>query len=129
MDKSKKLLLGGAAVALFVGYVMFAGIGQTYGYATPGELVSGGHQGEKLSVMGNVTTGSIEQDTETSTLRFELEGEDNSVPVEYQGTLPANFGPGIKVVAKGTYDGEKVNAQKLIVKCPSKYQTKSLGEA
>jgi cytochrome c-type biogenesis protein CcmE len=44
--------------------------------------------------------------------------------VRYHGLKPANFEEAISIVAIGRYDGsEKVFvADKLLVKCPSKYQ-------
>lgn len=122
MDKNKKLLLGGAAVAVFVGFLLTSGLGSSYGYATPEELESGERTGELVSVMGNVSSGSVEHQPVNNTLKFTLEGEGTSIPVVYEGSVPANFGQGIQVVAKGTYDGEIMQAEKLIVKCPSKYE-------
>lgn len=122
MDKNKKLLLGGAIVAVFVGFLLTSGFSSSYGYATPAELESGEKEGELVSVMGNVTSGSVEHYPTNKTLTFTLEKNGASIPVVYEGTVPANFGQGIQVVAKGTYDGEVMRAEKLIVKCPSKYE-------
>lgn len=122
MDRSKKLLLGAVVVAAFVAYLMFSGLGSSYGYATPKELASGEKQGEMVSVMGNVSTGTVEHEPMNNILRFELEGNETSIQVVYEGAIPANFAQGITVVAKGQYDGDVFHAEKLIVKCPSKYE-------
>lgn len=129
MDKNKKLLLGGAVVAVFVAILFSTGMNSSYGYATPEELASGERNGELLSVMGNVTTGSVEHEPLNNTLRFTLEGDSATIPVVYEGTVPANFGQGITVVAKGTYDGDAMHAEKLVVKCPSKYEEGANTEA
>lgn len=128
MDRGKKLLLGGAVVIVFVGYLMFSGLGASYGYATPEELVSGERNGESLSVMGNVSTGTVKHEPLNRTLRFTLEGDEASIPVVYVGPIPANFGQGITVVAKGRYDGEVMHAEELMVKCPSKYEQEGTPE-
>jgi cytochrome c-type biogenesis protein CcmE len=47
-----------------------------------------------------------------------------TLPVRYDGLKPANFEEAISIVAIGRWDGaaERVHADKLLVKCPSKYQ-------
>jgi cytochrome c-type biogenesis protein CcmE len=44
--------------------------------------------------------------------------------VRYEGLKPANFEEAISIVAIGWYDeaGDELAANKLLVKCPSKYQ-------
>ena len=47
-----------------------------------------------------------------------------TLPVRYEGLKPANFEEAISIVAIGTYDeaSGELAANKLLVKCPSKYQ-------
>ncbi len=44
--------------------------------------------------------------------------------VRYKGLKPANFEEAISIVAIGRYDASasEMHADKLLVKCPSKYQ-------
>jgi cytochrome c-type biogenesis protein CcmE len=44
------------------------------------------------------------------------------MPVTYRGTRPANFKDAISIVAIGRYQDGRIDAEKLLVKCPSKYQ-------
>lgn len=46
------------------------------------------------------------------------------VRVAYHGLKPDNFEHADSVVAIGKYDGELFAAEKLLVKCPSKYEKK-----
>ena len=44
------------------------------------------------------------------------------IPVTYTDVKPANFEDAVSIVAIGRYENEKFKAEKLLVKCPSKYQ-------
>ncbi len=57
--------------------------------------------------------------------QFDIQGENGEVmTVVYPHTKPANFEQAISVVAIGRYDDaqQKFVADRLLVKCPSKYQ-------
>lgn len=45
-----------------------------------------------------------------------------TMQVRYKGVKPANFEDALSVVAIGRYAGDRLEADKLLVKCPSKYQ-------
>jgi cytochrome c-type biogenesis protein CcmE len=45
------------------------------------------------------------------------------MPVQYHGVIPGNFDQATMVVAIGRYKGDHFEAEQLLVKCPSKYQT------
>lgn len=75
--------------------------------------------------------GGLEKDTsfyeeETGLLRFTLVDPETgeTLKVRYEGLKPANFEDAISIVAIGRYDAsaEEMAADKLLVKCPSKYQ-------
>jgi cytochrome c-type biogenesis protein CcmE len=44
------------------------------------------------------------------------------MPVVYRGIRPGNFRDAISIVAIGRYREGRIDAEKLLVKCPSKYQ-------
>ena len=47
-----------------------------------------------------------------------------SMPVQYTGTLPDIFKPGITVVVEGKLGGDGVfHARTLLAKCPSRFST------
>ncbi len=43
--------------------------------------------------------------------------------VEYRGVVPGNFDQATSIVAIGRYANDRFQADQLLVKCPSKYQT------
>ncbi|MBZ0114308.1 MAG: cytochrome c maturation protein CcmE [Thermoanaerobaculia bacterium] len=83
-------------------------------------------QDRNLQIAGALVSDSSLYDSEREALMFTLSEEDSSATmrVRYHGLKPANFEDAISIVAIGHYDGgEKVFvADKLLVKCPSKYQ-------
>jgi cytochrome c-type biogenesis protein CcmE len=73
--------------------------------------------------------GGLEKDSSSydgGYLRFTLEDEesDATLKVRYEGLKPANFEDAISIVAIGSFDAatDEFDAEKLLVKCPSKYQ-------
>lgn len=76
-----------------------------------------------VQVKGRLDRGSVRLDTKTHELRFDLVDErGDRLPVVYAGTEPANFRQAPEVVAVGRYREGVLEAQRLLVKCPSKYQ-------
>lgn len=76
-----------------------------------------------VQVMGGLDKTSGRYDTTAQELHFELVDEKaRKMPVVYRGTKPANFQDAISIVAIGRYRGGRIEAEKLLVKCPSKYQ-------
>ena len=45
--------------------------------------------------------------------------------VEYRGVVPGNFDQATSIVAIGRYSNDRFQADQLLVKCPSKYQTEA----
>ena len=90
-----------------------------------------------LQIAGALVPESSRYDTEDEALLFTLsEAEsDQTLRIRYLGLKPANFEEAISIVAIGRFDPERdlFQADKLLVKCPSKYQgvetteTKSYG--
>ena len=76
-----------------------------------------------VQVMGSLDKASDRYDTGTQRLSFDLIDERGGrMPVVYGGTRPANFKDAISIVAIGRYRDGRIEAEKLLVKCPSKYQ-------
>ena len=74
--------------------------------------------------MGALEKGTSRYNTGTKTLLFTLYDEKTkeSIPVSYTDVKPANFEDAVSIVAIGRYDKGVFAAEKLLVKCPSKYQ-------
>ena len=78
-----------------------------------------------VQVMGGLDKQSDRYDTDKGELSFELiDPVGGRMPVTYKGTKPANFKDAISIVAIGRYNASRgrIEAEKLLVKCPSKYQ-------
>ena len=79
--------------------------------------------GERAQVRGNVAEGSITDDVEKRVLTFTMIGNGESLAVVYEGIRPNNFDDGVEVVVEGSYGTTEVfDADKIITKCPSKYE-------
>jgi cytochrome c-type biogenesis protein CcmE len=76
-----------------------------------------------VQVMGSLDKESDRYDTSKEELYFDLiDPAGGRMPVTYRGTRPANFKDAISIVAIGRYQDGRIDAEKLLVKCPSKYQ-------
>ena len=76
-----------------------------------------------VQVMGSLDKQSDRYDTKKDELSFEIvEPSGAKMPVVYRGIKPANFKDAISIVAIGRYKEGHIDAEKLLVKCPSKYQ-------
>ena len=79
--------------------------------------------GGVVQVMGGLDKTSDRYDTATQRLSFDLMDDRGArMPVIYGGIKPANFKDAISIVAIGRYRDGRIEAEKLLVKCPSKYQ-------
>ena len=76
-----------------------------------------------VQVMGSLDKTSDQYDTAKEELRFELlDSAGGRMPVSYRGIKPGNFKDAVSIVAIGPYRDGRIQAEKLLVKCPSKYQ-------
>lgn len=95
----------------------------------PSQLLSAA-PGTSYEMTGRVVPGSIAKHGNGIAFRVEdREGESESLPVTYTGTVPDPFRGGREIVLtgamkSGTFVGEP---ETLITKCPSKFTTKSDG--
>jgi cytochrome c-type biogenesis protein CcmE len=84
-----------------------------------------------VQVMGSLDKTSIKN--QMGGLKFDLlSKEGDRMSVVFEQAKPANFEQAIEVTAIGRYDGATFRADRLLVKCPSKYQgteTKEYGAA
>jgi cytochrome c-type biogenesis protein CcmE len=79
-----------------------------------------------VQVAGALAKGSSSYVATEESLYFTLQEPETkqTLRVRYKGLKPANFEDAISIVAIGRYDqaAQKFEADKLLVKCPSKYQ-------
>jgi cytochrome c-type biogenesis protein CcmE len=84
-------------------------------------------EGDRIvQVAGALEKGSSSYAAAQESLFFTLKDPKTSATlrVRYKGLKPANFEDAISIVAIGRFDGssQAFEADKLLVKCPSKYQ-------
>jgi len=75
-----------------------------------------------LQVAGGLVKGSSSYHDGALFFLIKEPSTGETMQVRYQGLKPANFEDALSVVAIGRYQGERMDADKLLVKCPSKYQ-------
>ena len=114
-----------AVVAACTGYLVWTASGSTAEYyVTVAELRSRPPAGD-VRVLG-----TVEDDVRTSEGGFHVDftasdGHD-SLPVDYRGTVPDIFKPGIQVVVEGQVRKDGVfHARTLLAKCPSRFSSAS----
>lgn len=109
--------------------VLIAGVFSTNvsPYISVTELISGNVINRNVQVYGKAVIESISFDTSKSILTFDITDGTNNVTVSYKGMVN-NLENSTEVVAVGQYNKDVFNAEKILVKCPSKYQEANLGE-
>ncbi len=81
------------------------------------------HSRGVVQVMGGLDKLSGSYDQARGELSFVILDDSGArMPVVYRGIKPGNFQDAISIVAIGPYRAGRIEAEKLLVKCPSKYQ-------
>jgi cytochrome c-type biogenesis protein CcmE len=112
-----------AVVVACVGYLVYSTTGGTSEYyLTVAELRSHVTSSD-VRVAGVVQNNVQRSEGGLQVLFTEADGT-ASVPVEYHGTLPDIFQPGITVVAEGRLGADGIfHASSVLAKCPSRFST------
>jgi cytochrome c-type biogenesis protein CcmE len=110
-------------VAGCVGYLIYsASGGSAEYYMTVSQLRSHAVAGD-VRVAGVVQT-DVQKSNGGLHVTFTEQDGTASMPVEYSGTLPDIFRPGITVVAEGRLGPDGIfHARTLLAKCPSRFST------
>ena len=118
-----KWALPSLVVAACVGYLIYtASGGSAEYYLTVSELRSHANSGD-VRVAG-VVQDDVQKTDGGLHVTFTEKDVTASVPVDYSGTLPDIFKPGITVVAEGRLGNDGVfHARTLLAKCPSRFST------
>jgi cytochrome c-type biogenesis protein CcmE len=78
---------------------------------------------DRMHLAGDIVKGSVSQDVKTGRIHFKLrDAKGEVIEVLHRGDPPANMGEATKVVAVGGIKDGFFESQKLLVKCPSKYE-------
>ena len=143
--RDKRFVVGGAILAGAFALLLVGGMQSSTLRAIPvGELraseaSSQSHIGQRLRVVGFVgkepVRRVVEKNTSStggagSTQYFTVHDKNKNIAVEYRDMLPDTFKPGSPVQVDGVYYAEgKLRADKVLTKCPSKYQAEEVKEA
>lgn len=116
--------LPGLVVAACVGYLIYsASGGSSVYYLTVSQLRAQPPAGD-VRVAG-VVQNDVQKSEGGLRVTFTEKDATASLPVDYTGTLPDIFQPGITVVAEGRMGKDGVfHARTLLAKCPSRFSTK-----
>lgn len=114
-----------AVLAGCVGYLVYSATGSSAEYyLTISELRAHPPDGE-VRVLGTVQD-DIRRSDGGLHVDFSASDSGASMPVDYRGTVPDIFQPGIKVVVEGRLGPDGVfHAQSLLAKCPSRFSSEA----
>ncbi len=115
--------LPAVVIAACVGYLIYsASGGSSEYYLTVSQLRAQAPAGD-VRVAG-VVQNDVQKSEGGLHVTFTEKDGTASMPVEYAGTLPDIFQPGITVVVEGRLGGDGVfHARTLLAKCPSRFST------
>ncbi|GBD93746.1 cytochrome c-type biogenesis protein CcmE [bacterium BMS3Abin05] len=77
-----------------------------------------------MQVTGIVVPGTIQNDSTKQQISFmlrDLKKPKQVIQVNYAGLIPDSFKPGLQVVVIGIIKNKIIQAQRILTKCPSKY--------
>ncbi len=123
MKRNRLYLLGGLLLVGFAAFSLFAFKDSLTPYVSYAEAREARRM---VQVAGALEKGSSAYVSEQESLLFTLQDPESreTMRVRYKGLKPANFEEAISIVAIGSFDtaAREFQAEKLLVKCPSKYQ-------
>jgi cytochrome c-type biogenesis protein CcmE len=121
-----KYIIGTIIVLVFVGWGISAFFKTTVRYVSFDEARS---STRVVQVAGEINQDNVIYDEENKRLLFtiyEMDSENpanhDSMNIVYNGVVPGNFRQATSVLVRGKSGDDAFEAEKLLVKCPSKYQ-------
>lgn len=130
--RRRKLPLGfiiaGLAIAAAVAYLVIANTGASAEYyMTITQLRSCSACSSQTVRVAGVVAPNVAKNDATQVVHFTITDSGGSLPVMYSGIIPDIFRPGIQVVVEGHLASGVFQAQNLLAKCPSKFQSATPG--
>lgn len=123
-----KIVIGVVVIVAALLYLMISGFQESSVYYMTVSEVAGKRdqvKGEGLRVSGYVIPESIDWNAEKIEVHFTLIEGTDSLRVHYKGVKPDQLADAQQVLAEGKMaDDGSLNATKLLLKCPSKYEAK-----
>lgn len=116
------LILAVGATFLGLGAVVMAFISNSSPYVDIAEAKA--HPADNQHLSGDIVPGTVQTDYRGSRVSFQLRDEaGQTVTVDYSGAVPPNMAMAKKAVAIGGIKDGVFKSQKLLLKCPSKYES------
>lgn len=129
MNKNVKMAIAIGTVIFVLGLLFFQGFKATGGtgvYLTIEEALTKykADSNKFIQMEGKVVSSSVQYDRTKPSLVFEIsDDKKNIIKVTYNDIKPDNFDSGYPVIVEGRFTKNKnFVAEKLKVKCPSKYE-------
>lgn len=129
MNKKIKIGIGFGTIILVMGLLFTQGLNASGGvgvYLTLEEaLASEKNDNDRFIQMeADVIASSVKYDSSKPSLIFDLtDDKGNVINVKYYDIKPDNFDSGYPVIVEGRFaEGKEFVADKVLVKCPSKYE-------
>lgn len=123
----KRLIIGGIIVLIAVIYLLYLSLSSAVAYyVTVSELYDreAELQDAGIRVAGKITESPVLWDAEALELKFIITEGGETLPVVYNGPQPAGLKSGSNLLVEGKYGSDGVfHATRLIIKCPSKYES------
>lgn len=114
-------LLTISLATLGLGGMVYAFLNSASPYVTIAEAKQAGKQNVHLP--GEILKPTLQTDITARQVRFRMKDEKgDEVQVVYNGPAPSNLGTATKVVAIGSMSGDVFECDKMLIKCPSKYE-------
>jgi len=121
-----KYIIGTVIILIFMVWGASAFFKTTVRYVSIAEAKKATHS---VQVVGKIDFGDMDYDAQKGRLVFSIYGLDSAdtptsekLTVVYYGVVPGNFDQATSVLVRGKPGPEGFVAEKLLVKCPSKYQ-------
>lgn len=112
---------------VLIGYLVYSNIGsQQQYYLTLEELdaMAARVDGQGVRINARVMPGTIHKNPGSLDWNFWITDGTRKVSVHYRGAVSDMFQDNVEVVVEGIYDADRkhIEANRLLTKCPSKYQ-------
>lgn len=127
MSKRTKVYLGVGFIVAAIGFLIFTAMqGTTMYYMTVDEAlaVQRTELDKPIRMKGKIDQASVSFDIRKPLLRFQVEGENGSLWIEFKGVKPDNMREAIDAIVEGRFNSEGIFlADTLMMTCPSKYES------
>lgn len=82
-------------------------------------------RGDRMHLAGDILPGTLHIDVAHAEVTFQVKDANGEVmTIVNRGEIPANMGEATKVVAIGGMQGDQFVSEQLLLKCPSRYESK-----